>query len=124
MDKPLYIFDLDSTLRNEDGTLSEPTAEIFRALVGTDRNELWVWTATDERKRSETISWLQKHSLWPARLDMRPEGCLLTYVSLKRQWLLNMGNQTWPRIAAAFDGSKQICKIYRKNGIVSFQQRD
>ena len=146
--KPLYIFDLDSTLANashrqplldnkEDPDRwrkfyaacldDEPIGPTIRTMAMlAEYADIWIFSGRSDEVRIKTVHWLWRYThFYPEMLDtalvMRPAGDTTADDDLKRQWLLSMLEEDRERLVATFDDRDRVVAMWRANGIQCFQ---
>jgi len=149
--RPLYIFDLDGTLRDLSHRLhhltnlrdkerwrkfeaecgqDQPIPAVIKtmnALRATDA-EIWIFSGCSTAVRQQTIQWLTYHTdLTEAELDlgltMRDVGDYNPDDALKQLWLSAMLMDDRRRLVAVFDDRQRVVDMWRANGIACFQVR-
>ena len=149
--KPLYIFDLDGTLALVEHRLhyiqghkkdwpaffaacidDPPVQSAITTLHCLRRGggEIWVWTGRSDEVRSETLSWLVRHSIFhpywnpfeaPEQLLMCQAGDHRSDVSIKREWLARLDPPELVRLTAVFEDRASVVQMWRDMGVPCFQ---
>ena len=134
---PIYLFDLDGTLADIDHRkhlLEQDPVDwgYFYALCPHDkpmprmiqlyehlRRSAWVeiWTGRNETVRSETVTWLRRHTAMPDRLCMRPEACRRAAHDLKRKWLAQMLEEQRRRVVLMIEDNPNVVEVFRGLGV-------
>jgi FMN phosphatase YigB (HAD superfamily) len=148
--KPLYIFDLDGTLRNckhrlpiLESTLPDKWPRFFKACVldkpilstintmhyliraGAD---VIFFSGCGEEARNETIDWLSTNTelnhedLTAETLIMRPAGDYdVEDQELKRAWYQALPLEDKKRLVAVFEDRARVVEMWREEGVVCYQ---
>lgn len=137
--KPLYIFDLDGTLAdNQHRQHLLPNWKAFfeacyedtpiKAVVTTlemlfdDGAEIWIWSGRSDAVEDLTKDWLEYHlNICEFSLKMRPAGDHRPDDLLKQEWLIEMSFDDRKRLVAVFDDRDKVVKMWRENGVRCFQ---
>lgn len=141
--KPVYIFDLDGTLANNDHRnhlvagvehpdwdgyfrqCSKDTAHlaitrICNALYNAGF-EIWIWTGRSADTARASLEWLEEHQIPHHGLRMRPSGDRTPDHELKLQWYNELSQDDRDRIVAAFEDRARMVAMYRNLGVVCLQ---
>lgn len=149
--RPLYIFDLDGTLRSCEHRLhllqndSDPdkwvkfymacendpplmdTVNLLNRLLSTGV-EVWFFSGSGDMARQITIDWLLKYTnvkaeeLTPLTLRMRPMDNIHTPdYVVKRQWYYEMSPLDRTRLAGVFEDRASVVNMWRQLGVTCYQ---
>ena len=91
-------------------------ATIFQALRNRGE-DIEIWSARCASVRSHTEHWLDRNSLVPNNLFMRPEGDRTDDHELKEKWLLDsIRYRNW-KPGLVFEDRTRLVNMYRSHGI-------
>lgn len=150
--KPLYIFDLDGTVRNlqhrlhhlsnlkdkhrwrrfeEACELDAPMPNVIHVLETLKRcgADIWFFTSCSTAVRMQTEQWLANHTTMTRKelseaLVMRDVGDYNPDDLLKLLWLQGMCYEDRQRLVCVFEDRDRVVAMWRKNGVVCLQVAD
>ena len=142
---PIYIFDLDGTLANNehrvhhvqgekkdwdayyskclDDTPIKGLVQIARALAERGAT-IWIWSSRSESRRAETEMWLGIHLGLDAAAPLRTDGDRRPDYKVKMDWLNALTPEEKARVVLAFEDRTQMVRAYRDAGIQCLQVCD
>ena len=114
MKKKAVIFDLNSTLRKKNG---KPRHHVLKkAEKESKKEQVIVLSGEPDKDYPEARSWLNKHNLANANLDMRPSTDHSHDESEKEHILENHISRQF-KVSKAYDDKSANVKMFKKHGI-------
>lgn len=145
---PLYIFDLDGTLANNEhrqhilqSSDSDRWDKFFEACSGDKPKwpviatmeslrlggaDILIWSGRSDSVRDKTIAWLDAHIAIPGEeldqiLQMRPRKDHTPDDTLKFTWYSELSTVDKARLVAVFDDRNKVVQMWRNIGVTCFQ---
>jgi len=113
--KKAVIFDFNDTLR--DAGSGKPNKHVLKkAEKDAKKEQVIVLSGEDPSKKSGTKSWLKKHGLGSAELDVRPEGNTEPDYREKAHMLNDKISKQF-KVTKAYDDKAKNVKMFEKHGI-------
>lgn len=136
--RPIYIFDLDGTLRNAEHRLHLiPDWRAFFAACGGDKPirptirtfqilrdagaECWIWSGCSNEVLETTKDWLIEHDVLPELLVMRKAGDHRPDHVVKKEWLDALTALARERVVAVFEDRDRVVQMWREAGLTCYQ---
>lgn len=144
---PLYIFDLDDTIRdakhrhhmvegdrrNDNASWNafylaaefdppiKPIVKLFNALLSTGA-DIILMTGSSDIARKITVDWLRKYTNYNDQtLLMRPHSDKTPDLELKKGWYNAMSEEDRARLVCVFEDRQRVVDMWRSIGVTCCQ---